>query len=153
MNAFTRRSLLAVSAAAAGLAHAPLANAKPSTTTLAPDATALAAMIRRKDISPLEAVTDAISRAEAAQPKLNFMVTSLFDQAVDQAKTSKAKGPFAGVPFLIKDLADFKGAPTRNGSRAFLKAPVALASEPVVEALLLASQQRLSKVICQPPNR
>ena len=134
MNAFTRRSLLAVSAAAAGLAHAPLANAKPSTTTLAPDATALAAMIRRKDISPLEAVTDAISRAEAAQPKLNFMVTSLFDQAVDQAKTSKAKGPFAGVPFLIKDLADFKGAPTRNGSRAFLKAPVALASEPVVEA-------------------
>ena len=134
MNAFSRRSLLAVSAAAASMAKAPLAFAKPAAAPLATDATAMAALIRRKAISPLEAVTDAISRAEAAQPQLNFIVTSLFDQAIDQAKTSTPKGPFAGVPFLIKDLHDFKGAPTRNGSRAFLNAPVAAASEPLIEA-------------------
>ena len=135
MNAFSRRSLLAVSAAAAGMAKAPLALAKPAAAApLASDATAMAALIRRKEISPLEAVTDAIRRAEAAQPQLNFIVTSLYDQAIDQAKTGTAKGPFAGVPFLIKDLHDFKGAPTRHGSRAFLNAPVAAASEPLIEA-------------------
>ncbi len=135
MNALTRRSLLAVSAATAALAQAPLALAKTQTAPIAPDATALANMIRRKQISPLEAVTEAINRAEAAQPKLNFIVTSTFDQAIDQAKAmTKPKGPFAGVPFLIKDLNDFKGTPTRNGSRAFLNAPVATASEPLIEA-------------------
>lgn len=135
MNAFSRRSLLAVSAAAASMAKAPLALAKPAAAApLASDATAMAALIRRKEISPLEAVTDAIRRAEAAQPQLNFIVTSLYDQAIDQAKTGTAKGPFAGVPFLIKDLHDFKGAPTRHGSRAFLNAPVAAASEPLIEA-------------------
>ena len=134
MHDFSRRSLLAVCAAAAGTATAPLALAKPAAAPLATDATAMAAMIRRKEISPLEAVTDAIHRAEAAQPQLNFLVTSLYDQAVDQAKTGTAKGPFAGVPFLIKDLHDFKGAPTRHGSRAYLNAPVAAVSEPLIEA-------------------
>jgi amidase len=136
MNAFTRRGLLAASAAVATtvqastvLAKAPLPSATPQ-----PDATSMADLIRRKEISPLEAVSEAIKRAEAAQPQLNFIVTSLFDQALDQAKSGNISGPFAGVPFLIKDLNDYKGAPTRNGSRAFLDAPVAKASEPHVEA-------------------
>lgn len=136
MNAFTRRGLLAASAAAAAsvqatsvLAKAPLPSAAPQ-----PDATTMADRIRRKEISPLEAVSEAIKRAEAAQPQLNFIVTSLFEQALEQAKTGIISGPFAGVPFLIKDLNDYKGAPTRHGSRAFLDAPVAKASEPLVEA-------------------
>ena len=136
MNAYTRRGLLAASAAVATAAQAPIALAKAAATSVTPqpDATTLADRIRRKEISPLEAVTDAIGRAEAAQPKLNFMVTSLFDQALVQAKAGNMSGPFAGVPFLIKDLNDYKGAPTRNGSRAFLDAPVAKTSEPLVEA-------------------
>jgi hypothetical protein len=84
MNAFTRRGLLAASAAAATavqassvLAKVPLPSGAPE-----PDATTMADRIRRKDISPLEAFTEAIRRAEAAQPQLNFIVTSLFDQAL-----------------------------------------------------------------------
>ena len=34
-----------------------------------PDATEIAAMIRRKDITPLEAIDQAIARAEANAPK------------------------------------------------------------------------------------
>jgi amidase len=40
------------------------------------------------------------------------------------------------VPFLIKDLDDFIGLPTRYGSRAFLSAPPATKQEPLVDAFL-----------------
>jgi amidase len=81
------------------------------------DATEIAAMIRRKDITALEAVDDAIARAEAMQPKLNFLVTPMFEQARARAKTGALSGPFAGVPYLIKDMYDIAGIPTRWGAR------------------------------------
>jgi amidase len=136
MNAFTRRGLLAATAAVATTAQASavLAKAKAPAVAVLPDATTMADLIRRKEITPLEAVNSAIARAEAAQPKLNFMVSSLFERAVDQARAGTATGPFAGVPFLIKDLNDYAGAPTRNGSRAFLGSANATVSEPLVQA-------------------
>jgi len=42
---------------------------KPSAT---PDATEIAERIRRREITALEAVDDAIARAEAMQPALNI---------------------------------------------------------------------------------
>ena len=44
---------------------------------IAPDATDIAGMIRRKEITALEAVDDAIARSEAMQPQLNFMVAPM----------------------------------------------------------------------------
>ena len=66
--------------------------------------------------------------------KLNFMVNSMFDRARDQAKNGPGTGPFAGVPFLVKDLNDVKGAPTRSGSRWTLNHPPAAAQDAYVDA-------------------
>lgn len=121
MGEITRRGLASATLA---LAAAP-ALAKPAAPPQAaawPDATELAAMIRRKEISAVEAVSAAIARAEALQPKLNVLVNSDFDRALQKAKAGAAAGPFAGVPFLIKDLDDYRGLPTRNGSRSGLAA-------------------------------
>ncbi|MCF8505651.1 MAG: amidase [Caulobacter sp.] len=147
MTNLTRRGLMAASAAASAVAATPAAAlgwpgrktaaaAAPAPWT--PDATTVAAMIRSKEISPLEAVEAAIRRSEALQPTLNFMVNSDYDRAIDAAKKGGQTGPFAGVPFLIKDLNDYAGMPTRNGSAGSLAAPPATANDPWVDAALKA---------------
>ena len=144
MTKLTRRGLLAASAAASAAAATPAAALSwPGKKTApaaawTPDATKVAAMIRNKEISAVEATEAAIRRAEALQPKLNFMVNSDFDRAMDTARKGGQTGPFAGVPFLIKDLYDYTGTPTRNGSGGYLNAPPATSSDTWVDAALKA---------------
>ena len=101
------------------------------------DATGTAELIRKKQVTAREVVQGAIERAEAVNPKLNFLVTADFDRALKRAGEEIA-GPFAGVPTLIKDLYDQEGLPTRNGARARAHAPPAKVSEPIVQAFLAA---------------
>ena len=103
--------------------------------TETPDATGLAAMIRRGEISAVEAIDQAIARAEAVQPRLNFLVTPTFERARDRAKTMELTGPFAGVPYLIKDMYDVVGSVTRYGTRATKDLPPATAQGPMMTAL------------------
>jgi amidase len=95
----------------------------------------MAARIKRGEVSAAEAVSAAIARAEALQPQLNFIVNSDFDRALDKAKTGAPAGPFGGVPFLIKDLYDYAGLPTRSGSRSGLLKPPAATQDDYVTAL------------------
>ena len=68
------------------------------------DATALAHLIRAGELSPLEAVDSAIARIEALNPRLNAVITPLFEQARQQAVSPDLPaGPFRGVPLLLKD--------------------------------------------------
>jgi amidase len=117
---FSRRGLLAASAAIAAASSA--AAAKPKTAAASapwtPDATELAGRVRRKEVTAAELVEDAIRKAEALQPQIGALVASDFDRAMDKARSGQLTGPFAGVPFLIKDLDPYKGLPTRYGSRA-----------------------------------
>lgn len=116
MPIMDRRHLLLGGAglAAGGCANLPFLSFQGSST----DATGLAAQIRSGQMSAIEAVDAAIARAEAAQPVINFMVTDGFEQARDRTRSGALTGPFAGVPVLIKDLNDYVGLPTRDGSRA-----------------------------------
>src|SRR5471030_840808 len=117
MSKITRRALAAAPLALAA-GHA-LAQTKPPTPAPAPvspwpDATAMAAAIRGGQLSAAEAVETAIRRAEALQGTLNIIVNSDFDRALAKAKAGTPSGPFGGVPFLVKDLVDYKGLPTRS---------------------------------------
>ncbi|HEV2531815.1 amidase [Phenylobacterium sp.] len=120
----TRRGVAAapLALAAAGAAHAAPKPPAAAPASPWPDATETAAMIKRGELSAAEAVGAAIARAEALQPALNFMVNSDFDRALAKAqslsRTGAPAGPFGGVPFLIKDLYDYAGLPTRSGSRS-----------------------------------
>ncbi len=141
MDDFTRRAAMAATTAALGVLTSPgrASAAAGSPATTPPDATALAAQIRKGEITPLEAVDAAIARAEALQPQLNFMVNSIFDRARDQAKAvgpgaRDGVHPFAGVPYLIKDLNDVKGVPTRSGSRWTLNHPPAPSQDVYIDA-------------------
>lgn len=84
------------------------------------DATALAAKVRQGEVSALDVVEDTIERIQLLDPKINSVVIKTFDLARQQAKKSNPQGVFAGVPYVYKNLAPYKGVPYTGGSRAFV---------------------------------
>ena len=69
------------------------------------DATGQAELVRKGEVTPLELVNAAIARIERINPRLNAVITPLFDKAHEQAKSGAIPdGPFRGVPMLLKDL-------------------------------------------------
>ena len=81
------------------------------------DATAQAALVRSGQVSAAELVDGAIDRIERLNPQLNAVVIPLFEQARAAVADVTPTGPFAGVPFLPKDLVvEIEGTPLREGS-------------------------------------
>src|ERR671932_669321 len=89
----------------------------------------LAARIRRRELSPVEAVDAAIERIEADNERLNAFVYMGFDDARERAREAERTltsgdelGPLHGVPTAMKDLFDFKpGWPSSFGGVRALK--------------------------------
>jgi hypothetical protein len=81
------------------------------------DATALADLVRRREVTPLELVEAAIERIERVNPQLNAVIRPMFEEARATASSDLPDGPFRGVPFLLKDLtAAYAGVPMTAGS-------------------------------------
>ena len=84
------------------------------------DATGLAELVRKKKVSPRELCEEAISRIEQLNPQLNAVIYTLFEEALRDAEGPLHKGPFTGVPFLIKDVIQaLAGTPLTFGCQAW----------------------------------
>jgi amidase len=95
------------------------------------DAVGLAELVAKREVSADELLTVALERAEAVNPTLNAINRPMYDLARARAR-SELTGPFAGVPFLIKDLGQhYAGLPTGSGSRSLAEFPAAAHSEVV----------------------
>jgi len=68
------------------------------------DATALAELVRKKEVQAAELVETVIKRIETLNPTLNAVVTPMYDQAREAADNIALDAPLAGVPFLLKDI-------------------------------------------------
>ena len=91
---------------------------------MAHDAVALAALVRRGEVSAAELLEAAIARSEAVNPRIGAVVISMVDVARERAGRP-IDGPFAGVPFLVKDLfQDYAGTPATSGCAAWRRAAV-----------------------------
>ena len=87
------------------------------------DALGLGELVTKGQVTPTELLDRAIARTEAVDPKINAVVLKHYDEARRQIAEIKPAGPFAGVPFLLKDLGAYlKGTVTTEGSRAFANA-------------------------------
>ncbi|GAA3624083.1 Asp-tRNA(Asn)/Glu-tRNA(Gln) amidotransferase A subunit family amidase [Lentzea atacamensis] len=85
------------------------------------DATGLARLVADRQVSAAELLTAARDRAAAVNPRINAIVRDVPAEPSDDLT-----GPFAGVPFLIKDLGqDYAGLPSSNGSRSLKAHPAA----------------------------
>ena len=83
------------------------------------DATALAALVRRREVTPSELLAIAWKRMEEVNPSLNAVCWQ--DREIGEAAAAEVniEGPFAGVPFLLKDGgAAAKGLRLTFGSRS-----------------------------------
>ena len=85
-------------------------------------AVALAALVRRKEASPVEIVQAALARIEARR-ELNAFITVTADQALGAARRAEAAvmageplGPLHGIPYSVKDLTLTAGVRTTMGS-------------------------------------
>ncbi|TSE13420.1 amidase [Mesorhizobium intechi] len=88
----------------------------------------LAAIIRSRRISPVDAVEAVLEQLEAVEPSINAFVTVTAEAARAQAKVAEAElmsragedlPALFGVPITVKDLTDTAGVRTTYGSRSF----------------------------------
>jgi amidase len=84
------------------------------------DGLGLADLVRQKEVSPSELCEQAIHRIEQVNPKLNAVILPMYGLARKAVEKGLPEGPFAGVPFLLKDIIEeYAGVPLTMGSRAF----------------------------------
>jgi len=84
------------------------------------DGLGLAALIRTGQISATEVCEEAVRRIEAINPRLNAVITPMYDLARQAVAKGLPEGPFSGTPFLLKDLlAAYAGVPLTGGSKAY----------------------------------
>ena len=88
-----------------------------------PGALEIAARIRNGEISPHEAVEDAIARIEHLDVHVNAVAVCDFERAIETAKamdgqTPGEHQPLFGVPMTIKESFDIAGLPTTWGHKA-----------------------------------
>jgi len=97
------------------------------------DGLGLADLVRKKEVSPSDLCEEAIRRIEQVNPKINAVIFPMYDIARKAVQAGLPEGPFAGVPFLLKDIIDeYAGVPMTMGCRAFRNYVPAQDSEIVV---------------------
>jgi amidase len=84
------------------------------------DAMRLAELVRAKEVTPAELVETAISIIEEIDPKLNAVVIRSFEIG-REAAASDLSGPFAGVPFLLKNIGSHWKGTRVDGGMEYLK--------------------------------
>ncbi len=82
------------------------------------DATAIAAMVAAREVSPGELLDVALKAVAGLNPALNAVVLVQEGAARRAIADGMPLGPFRGVPFLLKDLGcEARDFPSHNGSR------------------------------------
>jgi aspartyl-tRNA(Asn)/glutamyl-tRNA(Gln) amidotransferase subunit A len=84
----------------------------------------LAALIKSREVSPVDVVRAYLDRIEALNPTLNAFITVTADRALARARevekeiaAGKYRGPLHGLPYAPKDIVATKGIRTTNGSK------------------------------------
>ena len=97
------------------------------------DALAVGQLIKTGKIGARELLDGTLTKLRTLNRSLNA-ITDFYDGPLLEKSVAMAgKGPFEGVPFVVKQLmADCAGTPTTLGSRFFAKQPVAVADSAAV---------------------
>lgn len=105
------------------------------------DGLGLAELVRSGQVSPTELLEVAISRAEQVNPRVNAIITKMYEHAKLAAK-NLPDGPFSGVPFLVKDLGVFmKDEPLSEGSACLRE------QRPSYDSTILSSYRKAGLLI------
>jgi amidase len=119
-----------------------------ATQTAGLDGLGQAELVRLGEVTPQELVEAAIERVDRLNPVVNAVVTPLYDRALAAVGApTPASGPFAGVPYLLKDLiVEVAGTRFTEGSR-FLRANVS-----TIDSALVTRLERAGLIILGKTN-
>ncbi|MGE3397139.1 MAG: amidase [Sphingomonas sp.] len=82
------------------------------------DGIGLAELVRKREVSAHDLVASALLAIERVNPKLNALTQVYAKEALIEADRADPDAPFAGVPFLVKDLTiQMAGKRSDSGSR------------------------------------
>lgn len=103
------------------------------------DGVGLAALVRAGKLSAREVLDEAITRAEAVNPALNFLSHRAYDLAREVADSPRLpRGPLMGVPWLVKELASSWGGQPFTNSLPYLKDVIAPGDSLMMERMKAA---------------
>ena len=84
----------------------------------------VAALLRQKQLSPVELTEQALNRTALLNPQLNALLTVTAEAALAEARQAESeinkgeyRGPLHGVPVTVKDLMFTAGVRTTCGSK------------------------------------
>src|ERR1051326_1658936 len=77
----------------------------------------LQSLLRRKEVSPREAIESLRARIEKVEPKLDAYLSIDFEAALKEADKVDANLPLGGVPIAVKDIINVSGQPCTCGSK------------------------------------
>ena len=90
------------------------------------DLATISALIKNKEVSPVDIVNELLERIDQIDPILNSIITLNREEALRNAEIAeeeisqgKYRGPLHGVPIGIKDLVFTKGIKTTMGSEIY----------------------------------
>lgn len=116
------------------------------------DASRLAGLIAKRELSPVEVVQAHLDRIAEVNPKVNAIVT-MADGAKRAAKKAEAAvisgervGPLHGVPFTVKDGIDTAGVLTQRGS------PIFKGRVPDIDATVVARPKAAGAILIAKTN-
>jgi amidase len=114
----------------------------------------LAALIRSKKVSAVDAATAALARLDAVNPRINAVVDHRPEDVLAQAGAIDAAivrgddaGPLAGVPVTVKVNIDQQGFATTNGLK-IQRDVIAKTNSPVIDNLRKAGAVILGRTNC-----
>jgi Asp-tRNA(Asn)/Glu-tRNA(Gln) amidotransferase A subunit family amidase len=115
-------------------------------------ATELAALMRKRKVSPVELVDAVLERIDKVNPRLNAYVLINADQARREAKAAERAlgkrgtklGPLHGIPFSVKDLVTTRNVRTTFGTPLF-RDNVPTEDAPMVERMKAAGGIMIGK--------
>jgi aspartyl-tRNA(Asn)/glutamyl-tRNA(Gln) amidotransferase subunit A len=113
------------------------------------------ALIKAKQVSPVELTRVCLDRIDALNPSLNAFITVTADAALAEARVAERevqrgewRGPLHGIPLALKDMIDTAGTRT-TGASALFKDRIPLVDAEVVTRLRSAGAVLLGKLNMQ----
>ncbi len=82
------------------------------------DGLGIAHLIKTKEVSPEDVLETAIEKIEKINPKINAVITKMYDEAKKTIDDGLQEGVFTGVPMFLKDISQlYKGVRYTMGSK------------------------------------
>lgn len=83
------------------------------------DGLGLAELVAKMQVTPQELLNLALARSQQTNPEINAIIVPMHDYAHERSQQALS-GPFAGIPFLVKDLfQEYAGFHTSYGCNGF----------------------------------